>query len=170
MKRRKWKSRRSMVVLIALAVAGAGGGISALVAATSASGTQWHQLNTSSTTSRAVAPTVPTIVQSFTAFAISQSANATIAGVKYVSVSDGAAVISAISGDSTNQDGPVIALEASGQFVANAAKTPEGAPTPTGTVLTEIVNSNTGAVEGWGVSNNTPNLSAYGTVQLGQQG
>jgi hypothetical protein len=162
------RSRRASVAILALAVASAGGGIAALVGTTNASGIQWHKTSTLSSSSHAAAPAISAIVQSFIEFANSQSADGAVSSVQYVSASDGAAVVTSISGDSTDQTGPVIALEASGQFVANAAKTPEGAPTPTGTVITEIVDQNTGAIWGWGVSNNLPNLSVFGTVQTAQ--
>jgi hypothetical protein len=168
---RERKFRRVPLLVLAFVIAGAGGTVAALSGNANANATQWHRVRsaTSSHGSQATSVAISTIVQNFVTFADSQSAGGTVSNVQYVSASDGSAVVSGISGESTSANvGPVVALEASGQFVANAAKTPEGVLSPTGTVLTEVVNPADGEVEGWGVSNNMPNLAPYGTVQTAQ--
>ena len=112
------------------------------------------------------AASITAIVSQFQSFAESQSANGSVLDVQYVVSANGSSVEAAISGDTEDlSSNPVVALMATGNFVASAAKVPPGAADPTGAVITEIVDEDTGAVEGWGVSDSVPDLSTFGTVQ-----
>lgn len=114
------------------------------------------------------APSTSIVVAAFISFAQAQTPGGSgqVSNVRYVESSNAANVIGTISGDSSGATAdPVIALEASGNFVANSAHVPPGAALPTGTVVTEIVDANTGQVEVWGVSNNASDLSQFGTLE-----
>jgi hypothetical protein len=59
---------------------------------------------------------------------------------------------------------PVYATTMVGTFSANNALLPPGAPTPTGTILTTVVNAQTGAMMDMNLSNRRPDLAQAGTV------
>jgi len=66
------------------------------------------------------------------------------------------------SGASVNTDDPVYLIELTGQFEALAARVPANHTKPTGHYLTFTVNTATGSIEDWGVSDNWSDLSTLG--------
>src|SRR5262245_31555624 len=65
-----------------------------------------------------------------------------------------------VAGDRVDTDQPTYVLVVEGEFVAANAPRPRGAPAPTGTVLTFVVDPSTGEVLDFGVRNSTPDLTA----------
>lgn len=131
-----------------------------------AAGAQWHAKSNQSEGLHTHISSISSLVSNFQSFAGSQSVNGAPFDLNYVSTSNGPSVMQAISGSASGATPNVIAFEAVGNFVAMNAKVPAGASFPTGTVLTEIVDATTGAIEGWGISNQQVNLAPYGTVQV----
>lgn len=65
----------------------------------------------------------------------------------------------ALDGSSANGSAPVYLITMRGHFTAYGASPPKGAPLPTGTYLSVVVNARTFAVEDWGLSPGPPRVS-----------
>lgn len=165
----KFGSGKNFRVLLAAGILTLG--VAAIVAFDSSSpsiagGAQWHAKSNQAEGLHPHISSISSLVSNFESFARSQSVNGAPFDLNYVSTSDGPTVMQAMSGSASGATPNVIAFEAVGNFVAMNAKVPAGASFPTGTVLTEIVDVTTSAIEGWGISNNQVNLAPFGTVQV----
>jgi len=67
-----------------------------------------------------------------------------------------------LSGDRVDTDQPTYMLVVEGDFVADNAPGPAGAPAPTGSVLTLVLDPSIGGVLDFGVLNSVPDLTALG--------
>lgn len=72
--------------------------------------------------------------------------------------------VSALSGDKVDTNPDVYAIVMTGDFVASTA--PTDGPPPTGSVLTMVINANTGALTDFGVQNQVPDLTSLGSVTV----
>ncbi|HVV12024.1 hypothetical protein [Amycolatopsis sp.] len=70
----------------------------------------------------------------------------------------------ATSGESVNSDNSVYVVQMSGKFTVPAARIPKGAKAPTGSRLTVTINSTSGQVQDWSISNTDHDLARLGTV------
>lgn len=156
-------SRKIGPWLAVLVIAGLCGLLASTVGSTSPGA--WFKVTPSALMVEPNVNTVGQIAGNFVRFAALQSTQGTHFQVEFVVGASANAASVALSGESQYSSGPVVAMEAIGSFVGTAAKTPAGAPLPTGSYLYEIANANSGAVEGWGLSNSPVNLSTLGTVQ-----
>ena len=76
-----------------------------------------------------------------------------------------------VSGDRVDTDQPTYVLVVEGDFVANNAPRPAGAPAPTGSVVTLVLDPSIGGVLDFGVRNSVPDLTALGPgADLGLSG
>ena len=74
------------------------------------------------------------------------------------------AASTATSGSLVNANQPAYLVQLQGHFTALDASVPSGAKLPTGTYLIFVVNSSSGLVTEWGVSNRKADLFALGSV------
>ena len=68
------------------------------------------------------------------------------------------------AGETVPGDQPSLLIVEHGRFIASNAPTPPGAPAPTGTVLTLVVDQATGQVTDTGIQGSTPDLHELGAV------
>jgi hypothetical protein len=88
----------------------------------------------------------------------------TPAAIQSVETTRADAVYAASQGDTISSSEEVFLISMEGHFTASSVPRPPGAPAPTGTVLTAVVDASTGQVTDWGLSANAPDLTALGAV------
>jgi hypothetical protein len=66
------------------------------------------------------------------------------------------------SGADVDTDQPSYLIVLHGRFVGRVAHVPPGAPLPRGSVLTIVVDADTGLVTDWGISDHKPDTSSLG--------
>jgi hypothetical protein len=80
-----------------------------------------------------------------------------------------AAVTTAMPGEGVDDDGDVDLIVMTGHFGADGAKHPPGEETPTGTVLSLVIDARSGEVTDYGLGSREPDLSSRGDfTSLGQ--
>jgi hypothetical protein len=82
--------------------------------------------------------------------------------VTVIATTHKAAVSTAMPGDGVDDEGDVDLIVMTGHFGADGAKHPPGAQTPTGTVLSLVIDPRTGEIWDYGLGTRRPDLSSLG--------
>ena len=118
----------------------------------------------SSTSSPSPASGVTVTALTMLARTMAASADDSSVNVGYAVLTTRQAAVTAASGDLVNSNESSYLVQLQGHFTALDASVPSGAKLPTGTFLTFIVDTSSGAVTEWGVSNRQADLAALGSV------
>jgi hypothetical protein len=82
--------------------------------------------------------------------------------VTAIATTHNAAVHAAMEGDDVGDDEAVDLIVMTGDFSASGAKHPPGAETPTGTVLSLVIDPRSGEIWDYGLDDRRPDLSSLG--------
>lgn len=101
--------------------------------------------------------------QAFAAFAAANG-DTSPSDVESVITTAGAALTLLYGAPGADPDAAVVVTVGRGHFTGSAAKVPAGASMPTGTVLTQVVQADTGERSDWGINDTYPELSSLGVI------